>query len=64
MNIFCQPFETDRITDPKVAQKRALDYANKVNEQEGNVIFTISECADDYGHYITVWYKSMKKVEV
>ena len=62
MNIYCQPFEVDRHTDPKIAQEQALEYANKVNSN-GDV-FTVAEYTDDYGYYVTVWYRSMKKVEV
>ncbi len=62
MNLYCQPFEVDRHTNPKVVQKKALEYANKVNHT-GDV-FTISEYTDDYGYYVTVWYRSKRKVEV
>ena len=62
MNLYCQPFETDRLTDPKKVQEQALKYANKVSSS-GDV-FTVTESVDDYGYYVTVWYRSMKKVEV
>ena len=52
MNIYCQPFEVDRLTDPKRVQEQALKYANKVNSN-GDV-FTVAKSADDYGYYVTV----------
>ncbi len=65
MNIFCQPFETDEITNSEAARKIALNYANKIQEiDEENQVFNISESADDYGYYITVWYKAKEKVKV
>ena len=63
MIIFCQSFTSENASiPPKEVRQAAVMFTNKVN-QSGDVI-NISETSDKWGNSVTVWYKSMKKVEV
>ena len=63
MIIFCQSFTAEYMDDdPQLAREKAMMFANKVNSA-GDVL-SISEIASGWGNSVTVWYKSMKKVEV
>ncbi len=63
MFIFCQSFISENMNDhPRITRQAAIIFANEVNVK-GDVI-SISETAANWGNSVTVWYKSMKKVEV
>ena len=63
MIIFCQSFTSENMdNNPRLARQAAVIFANRVNEN-GDVI-NIAETAAQWGNSITVWYKSMKRMEV
>ena len=63
MIIFCQSFTSENVSiSPREARGEAVMFANKVNES-GDII-SISEATTKWGNTVTIWYKSMKKVEV
>jgi len=69
MIIFCQSFISRYYDDgpdpdngPKLIRQSAIMFANKVSKS-GDVI-SVSETATKWENSVTVWYKSMNKVEI